>query len=34
MATVEAIHFRMIEGADDQEFIREDERVGKEYTPK
>jgi hypothetical protein len=34
MATVEVLHFRMIEGADEQEFIREDERVGNEYTPK
>jgi hypothetical protein len=33
MATVEVIHFRMREGADEQEFIREDERVGREYTP-
>jgi heme-degrading monooxygenase HmoA len=33
MATVEVIHFRMAEGADEQEFIREDERVGREYTP-
>jgi len=34
MATVEVIHFRMAEGADEEEFIREDERVGREYTPK
>jgi len=34
MATVEVIHFRMAQGADEQEFIREDERVGREYTPK
>jgi hypothetical protein len=32
-ATVEVIHFRMQEGANEQEFIREDERVGREYTP-
>jgi hypothetical protein len=31
--TVEVIHFRMQEGADEEEFIREDERVGREYTP-
>jgi hypothetical protein len=31
--TVEVIHFRMREGADEQEFIREDARVGREYTP-
>ncbi|HYZ05642.1 MAG TPA: hypothetical protein VE568_02900 [Rubrobacter sp.] len=34
MATVEVIHFRMVEGADEEELIREDERVGREYTPK
>ena len=33
MATVEVIYFRMREGADEQEFIREDERVGRVYTP-
>lgn len=33
MAIIEVIHFRMVEGADEQEFIREDERVGREYTP-
>ena len=33
MATVEVIHFRMREGADEEEFIREDYRVGHEYTP-
>lgn len=32
--TVEVIHFRMIDGADEKEFIREDARVGHEYTPK
>jgi hypothetical protein len=32
-ATVEVIHFRMREGADEEEFIREDARVGHEYTP-
>ena len=31
--TVEVIHFRMREGANEEEFIREDERVGREYTP-
>ena len=34
MATVEVIHFRPKPDADEQEFLREDERVGKEYTPK
>jgi hypothetical protein len=33
MATVEVIHFRMREDADEQECLREDERVGREYTP-
>jgi hypothetical protein len=31
--TVEVIHFRLREDTDEQEFIREDERVGREYTP-
>jgi hypothetical protein len=30
---LEVIHFRMREGMDEQEFIRDDERVGREYTP-
>jgi hypothetical protein len=34
MATVEVIHFRMAEGADEEEFKREDARVGHEYTPR
>jgi hypothetical protein len=33
MATVEVIHFRPLPDADEAEFMREDERVGKEYTP-
>jgi hypothetical protein len=33
MATVEVIHFRLREDSNEQEFIREDERVGREYTP-
>ena len=32
MPTVEVIHFRMREDADEQECLREDERVGREYT--
>jgi hypothetical protein len=31
--TVEVIHFRPKPDADLEEFIREDERVGREYTP-
>ncbi len=34
MATVEVIHFRPRPDADLEEFIREDARVGHEYTPK
>lgn len=34
MATVEVIHFRMKAGEDEQEFIREDARVGADYTPR
>ena len=33
MATVEVIHFRLAPGADEQEFLREDENVGTKYTP-
>ena len=33
MATVEVIHFRPTADADEEELIREDERVGREYTP-
>lgn len=33
MATVEVIHFNIAAGADEAEFIREDARVGNEYTP-
>lgn len=32
--TVEVIHFRPVPDADLEEFMREDERVGREYTPK
>ena len=32
--TVEVIHFRPRPDADLEEFIREDKRVGQEYTPK
>lgn len=32
--TVEVIHFRPKADADEQEFLREDKRVGQEYTPK
>ena len=34
MATVEVIHFRPRPDADLEEFIREDARVGHEYTPR
>lgn len=34
MATVEVIHFRTQPNIDEQEFLREDKRVGEEYTPK
>ena len=33
MTTVEVIHFRPKPDADLEEFIREDKRVGTEYTP-
>lgn len=34
MATVEVIHFRLNDGADADEFLREDENVGTNYTPR
>lgn len=34
MATVEVIHFRLAAGADVDEFLREDENVGTNYTPR
>ncbi len=32
--TVEVIHFRPVPDADPEEFMREDQRVGREYTPR